>query len=77
MLESDLDAQRRRAFGARSPQERAARARAIDAVASAGVAQNALGVGDPARRFALPDATGAEVRTEPAGLGDQVVVHRK
>jgi peroxiredoxin len=74
VLEADLAAQRKRASVARSPGERATRARAIDAVASAGVAQRALGVGDPAPRFVLPDATGAEVRLDVLLTSGPVVV---
>ncbi|HEX4559290.1 MAG TPA: peroxiredoxin-like family protein [Mycobacterium sp.] len=61
MLETELAAQRQRAFNSRTPEERDVRARAIDVVTAARIAETAVGVGDSAPRFVLPDASGAEV----------------
>jgi peroxiredoxin len=61
VLETDLAAQRQRAFAHRSPKERAVRANAIDIVMRDQLAENAIGVGDPAPLFVLRDGAGFEV----------------
>jgi peroxiredoxin len=60
-LEDDLAAQRRRAWEARDPKERKARAGAVDDVDEAGIPAAALTVGDSIPRFTLPDARGRQV----------------
>jgi hydroxyquinol 1,2-dioxygenase len=62
-LEDELDAQRQRAYAQRSPEEREVRAAAVTAVASARVAELALGEGDQVPRFQLPSADGAVAGT--------------
>jgi protocatechuate 3,4-dioxygenase beta subunit/peroxiredoxin len=60
-LEDELEAQRRRAYERRSPQERKARADAVTAVADAKVADRALNVGDRMPVFRLPAISGETV----------------
>ena len=60
-LEDELEAQRRRAYEQRSPQERKARADAVTAVADAKVADRALNVGDRMPVFRLPAISGETV----------------
>jgi peroxiredoxin len=60
-LETALAAQRLHAHANRSAKERAVRANAVDVVARDGLAENAIGVGDQAPMFVLPDGMGAEV----------------
>jgi peroxiredoxin len=60
-LEEELAAQRHRAWEARSPEERKARARAVEEVDEAGIPAGALAVGDSVPPFSLPDALGRQV----------------
>ena len=60
-LEEELEQQRRTAWAARSPKERKARADAIDRVDKAGVARDALNVGERVPWFVLPDVHGRPV----------------
>ena len=57
-LEDELALQRRTAWESRTPEERAVRAAAIDAVEAAGVAANALAAGEAMPPVVLPDALG-------------------
>jgi peroxiredoxin len=60
-LEDQLDQQRRKAWEARTPEERQARAGAIEDVDKAGVVRDALAVGETVPHFVLPDAHGRQV----------------
>jgi peroxiredoxin len=60
-LEEQLAAQRRRAWDARSPEERKVRARAVEEVDEAGIPAGALAVGDRIPSCTLPDASGRQV----------------
>jgi peroxiredoxin len=61
-LESELAAQRERAYARRSPQERADRANAITEVQESGLAQGALQIGDRIPAFELPNTNGQTVK---------------
>jgi peroxiredoxin len=60
-LETELAAQRQRAYEERSPEERLVRAGAVAAVADAQIPARALGVGELIPRIELPDAAGHTV----------------
>lgn len=61
MLETALAVQRLHAYTNRDAKERAVRANAIDVVARDRLAEDAVGVGDAAPLFVLPDWTGADL----------------
>jgi peroxiredoxin len=61
VLETALAAQRLYAYTNRSAKERAVRANAVDVVARDRLAENAIGIGDQAPMFVLPDGMGTEV----------------
>lgn len=60
-LEDALEQQRRKAWESRTSREREVRAGAIAAVERAGLALGAVGVGEKAPEFALPDVRGRRV----------------
>jgi peroxiredoxin len=64
VLETALAAQRLYAYTNRSAKERTVRANAVDVVARDRLAENAIGVGDPAPMFVLRDGTGAELHVQ-------------
>jgi hypothetical protein len=64
-LQDELDTQRERAVATRPAAINEATARGIEAVRESGIAEQAVGIGDRAPEFALPNVQGREVR-----LGD-------
>ncbi|WIY01004.1 peroxiredoxin-like family protein [Amycolatopsis mongoliensis] len=68
-LEEELQAQRTAAWSRRDARERVVRAAAVTRVAESGLAEGALGVGEPVPRFTLPDALG-----RPIAIGE--LLHR-
>ncbi|MDT7728742.1 MAG: hypothetical protein QOI21_5318 [Actinomycetota bacterium] len=73
-LEDQLDQQRKKAWEARTPEERQTRADAIDQVDKAGVARAALAVGEKLPQFVLADARGRQVDIEDLLADGPVVI---
>ncbi len=61
-LQEELDAQRERSRATRPPEINQAIARGLDRLRESGIVERAVGIGDQAPEFALPNVSGREVR---------------